>query len=75
MLHGPGIGDNCRGLAVLTAIARAMRDACVVTPGTMTFVGNVGEEGLGDLRGVKALVNVRTLKGEVDSSSQSMAAA
>ncbi len=63
--HGPGISDNCRGLAVLTAIARAMRDARVVTPGTITFVANVGEEGLGDLRGVKALFG-ETLKGQVD---------
>ena len=65
VLRGPGIGDNCRGLAVLTAIARAMRDARVETPGTITFVANVGEEGLGDLRGVKALFG-DTLKGQVD---------
>ena len=65
VLRGPGIGDNCRGLAVLTAIARAMRDARVDTPGTITFVANVGEEGLGDLRGVKALFG-DTLKGQVD---------
>lgn len=54
-LHGPGIGDNCRGLAVLLAVARALDKAGVETPGTLTFVGTVGEEGLGDLRGVKAL--------------------
>lgn len=54
-LSGPGIGDNCRGLAVLVAIARAMDRAQVQTPGTVTFVANVGEEGLGDLRGVKEL--------------------
>jgi acetylornithine deacetylase/succinyl-diaminopimelate desuccinylase-like protein len=54
-LRGPGIGDNCRGLAVLVAIARAMRASGVRTAGTVTFVANVGEEGLGDLRGVKAL--------------------
>ncbi len=65
VLRGPGVGDNCRGLAVLTAIARALRDARVDTPGTITFVANVGEEGLGDLRGVKALFG-DTLKGQVD---------
>ena len=54
-LMGPGIGDNCRGLAVLVAIARALAQAQVQTPGTITFVANVGEEGLGDLRGVKEL--------------------
>jgi tripeptide aminopeptidase len=57
-LRAPGIGDNCRGLAVLVAVARALRDAGVRTHGTVTFVANVGEEGLGDLRGVKALFGV-----------------
>jgi acetylornithine deacetylase/succinyl-diaminopimelate desuccinylase-like protein len=55
MLRGPGISDNCRGLAVLVAIARALNAGRVRTPGSVTFVANVGEEGLGDLRGVKAL--------------------
>jgi acetylornithine deacetylase/succinyl-diaminopimelate desuccinylase-like protein len=54
-LGGPGIGDNCRGLAVLVAIARSLAQARVETAGTVTFVANVGEEGLGDLRGVKEL--------------------
>jgi tripeptide aminopeptidase len=65
VLKGPGIGDDCRGLAVLLAVVRAMNSANVVTPGTITFVGTVGEEGLGDLRGVKALFN-ETLKGQID---------
>src|SRR5476649_2422663 len=43
ILRGPGIGDDCRGLAELVAIARLMRDANVQTPGTITFVANVGE--------------------------------
>ena len=64
-LRGPGIGDNCRGLAVLVAVARAMRQADVQTPGTVTFVANVGEEGLGDLRGMKALFS-ETLSGQID---------
>ncbi|MEX2081833.1 MAG: M20/M25/M40 family metallo-hydrolase, partial [Dehalococcoidia bacterium] len=65
ILRGPGIGDNCRGLAVLVAIARALAEAKVETPGPITFVANVGEEGLGDLRGVKALFGA-TLKGRID---------
>ncbi len=65
VLKGPGIGDDCRGLAVLLAVVRAMNSANVMTPGTITFVGTVGEEGLGDLRGVKALFN-ETLKGQID---------
>jgi len=65
ILHGPGIGDNCRGLAELVAVIRLMRDARIATPGTITFVADVGEEGLGDLRGMKTLFG-ETLKGEVD---------
>ncbi|HEY6361972.1 MAG TPA: M20/M25/M40 family metallo-hydrolase [Vicinamibacterales bacterium] len=65
ILKGPGIGDDCRGLAVLLAVVRALDRAGVTTPGTITFVGTVGEEGLGDLRGVKALFN-ETLKGQID---------
>ena len=51
VLKGPGIGDDCRGLAVMVAIVREMKKANVKTPGSITFVANVGEEGLGDLRG------------------------
>ena len=65
VLHGPGIGDDCRGLAVLVASVREMKKAKVQVPGTITFVANVGEEGLGDLRGVKELFNT-TLKDQID---------
>lgn len=62
-LKGPGITDDCRGLAVVLGVIRALRDAQVTTPGTITFVGTVGEEGLGDLRGVKHLFGPQGLKG------------
>jgi hypothetical protein len=65
LLKGPGIGDDCRGLAVMVAIVREMKKANVKTPGSITFVANVGEEGLGDLRGVKELFKV-TLKDQID---------
>ena len=64
-LKGPGIGDDCRGLAVLIGVIRAMNEGNVVTQGPITFVANVGEEGLGDLRGTRALFN-DSLKGEID---------
>ena len=64
-LKGPGIGDDCRGLAVLIGVIRAMNEAEVVTEGPITFVANVGEEGLGDLRGTRALF-AETLKGRID---------
>lgn len=54
-LHGPGITDDCRGLGVLLGVIRALQEARIQTPGRITFVGTVGEEGLGDLRGVKHL--------------------
>jgi tripeptide aminopeptidase len=65
VLRGPGIGDDCRGLAVILGVIRALAKGGVQTPGSITFVGTVGEEGLGDLRGVKALFR-DTLKGQVD---------
>ena len=54
-LRGPGIGDDCRGLAVILAVAKAMMASNVRTNGTVYFVANVGEEGPGNLRGVKHL--------------------
>jgi acetylornithine deacetylase/succinyl-diaminopimelate desuccinylase-like protein len=65
MLRAPGIGDDCRGLTVVLAVARAMVKANIQTPGTITFVGTVGEEGLGDLRGVKYLFR-EGMKGQID---------
>ena len=63
---GPGIADDCRGLAVLIGVIRALDEAKIVTPGTITFAANVGEEGLGDLRGVKHMFDV-SLKGKIDN--------
>jgi tripeptide aminopeptidase len=54
-LRAPGIADNCRGLAALLALARALRAADVRTRRRVVFVATVGEEGAGDLRGVKRL--------------------
>jgi acetylornithine deacetylase/succinyl-diaminopimelate desuccinylase-like protein len=51
----PGIGDDCRGLATILAVAKALGSAKVALPGTILFVANVGEEGPGNLRGVRAI--------------------
>ena len=64
LLRGPGIGDDCRGLAVLLAVARALDDAQIRTRGTVLFVGTVGEEGAGNLRGVRHLFETE-LRGRV----------
>jgi di/tripeptidase len=55
VLKAPGIGDDSRGLAVLLAIVRAMDAAEIETNSDILFIGNVGEEGQGDLRGMKYL--------------------
>ena len=65
VLKGPGIGDDCRGLVTMLGVIKALDDAKVQTPGTITFAADVGEEGLGDLRGTKELFGT-TLKGEID---------
>ncbi len=65
-LKGLGIGDNCRGLAIVLAIARAFQQAKVEFPATVMFVATVGEEGQGDLRGVRYLFEKSELKNKVD---------
>ena len=52
-LLAPGIADDTRGLVVVLAVLRAMEEAGVETDADIHFVGVVGEEGLGDLRGMK----------------------
>ncbi|MGH9937633.1 MAG: M20/M25/M40 family metallo-hydrolase [Blastocatellia bacterium] len=64
IISGPGIGDDCRGLGVILAVARALNEAKIETEGKILFVANVGEEGLGDLRGVRHLFN-NELKGKI----------
>ncbi len=54
-LSAPGIGDDTRALAVILAIVRALDEAAVQTKSDILFIGNVGEEGPGDLRGMKYL--------------------
>jgi len=54
-LWAPGISDDGRGLVTVLAVARAMNEANLRTDGDILFIGNVGEEGLGDLRGMKHL--------------------
>ncbi len=53
--RAPGIGDNCSGLRALLQILRMFNDQKIETEGDILFVGTVGEEGNGDIRGSKAL--------------------
>jgi acetylornithine deacetylase/succinyl-diaminopimelate desuccinylase-like protein len=54
-LFAPGIGDDTRSLAVLLAWQRAMDAAGIRTQADILFVADVGEEGAGDLRGMRHL--------------------
>jgi tripeptide aminopeptidase len=56
-LLAPGISDNGTGLAALVALSKAFRDAKIKTNKTILFVADVGEEGEGNLRGMRALVD------------------
>jgi len=61
-IYGPGVSDNGAGLTALLAIASAMR-TCVVKPSVpVLFIGNVGEEGEGDLRGMRHIFSASPYK-------------
>jgi acetylornithine deacetylase/succinyl-diaminopimelate desuccinylase-like protein len=66
-LAAPGIGDNSRSLAVLLAMVRAFNSANIQTASDILFVGNVGEEGPGDLRGIKHLFQSGPYKDRIKS--------
>jgi tripeptide aminopeptidase len=56
-MSGPGISDNGTGLAALIALARAMHAAKIKPRRTILFAADVGEEGEGNLRGMRVLVD------------------
>ena len=60
VLTGPGIGDDCRGLAVVLTVARVLAESPVETDATIVFVATVGEEGPGNLRGVRHLFDAKS---------------
>jgi tripeptide aminopeptidase len=55
VILAPGIGDDSRGLAALLSLIKSINANAIATVGDVMFVGTVGEEELGNLRGVKAL--------------------
>ena len=65
-MKAPGIGDDCRGLAVILSVAKAMQGARLPNVGTILFVGTVGEEGPGNLRGVRYLFTKSDLRKSID---------
>ena len=66
-LMAPGVGDDTRSLATLLAYMRALDAAKIRTKADILFVGNVGEEGAGDLRGTRYLFNTGKYKGRISA--------
>jgi tripeptide aminopeptidase len=66
-LMAPGIGDDTRSLATLLAYLRALDAAGIRTKADILFVGNVGEEGPGDLRGIRYLFNKSAYAGRISA--------
>ncbi|MDW8315735.1 MAG: M20/M25/M40 family metallo-hydrolase [Rhodovarius sp.] len=66
-LFAPGIGDDTRSLAVNLAFLRAMDAAGIRTRWDILFVGDVGEEGAGDLRGIRHLFTAGRHAGRIDA--------
>jgi acetylornithine deacetylase/succinyl-diaminopimelate desuccinylase-like protein len=56
-VYGPGLGDNSLGVAALFGLLWSLRERNIELAGDVWFVANVCEEGLGDLRGMKAVVD------------------
>jgi acetylornithine deacetylase/succinyl-diaminopimelate desuccinylase-like protein len=59
MLRAPGISDDSAGLAALLLLCRAFLQTKTIDRGTLTVLATVGEEGLGDLRGVRHFFDSR----------------
>jgi acetylornithine deacetylase/succinyl-diaminopimelate desuccinylase-like protein len=64
-LTAPGACDNGAGVAGMLAIARVLVEAQVELAGSLIFIGNVGEEGEGNLRGVRHLYSQSALAGRI----------
>lgn len=66
-LLAPGIADDCCGLVALTTIAAALQSGSIETDGTILFVATVGEEGEGNLRGVRHLLTTPNWGNRIDA--------
>ncbi|HEV7218468.1 MAG TPA: M20/M25/M40 family metallo-hydrolase [Terriglobales bacterium] len=64
-LYGPGVSDNGAGVSALLGIAGALRSAGISNQSPILFVGNVGEEGEGDLRGIRHIFSDSPCKGSI----------
>src|SRR5437764_11323406 len=66
-LYGPGISDNAAGVTALLAIAAAIENFSLPHEVSLLFIGNVGEEGEGDLRGMRYIFSESEWKASITS--------
>ena len=67
-LHGPGISDNAAGVIAMLALANAMKENKLRPSAPIVFIGNVGEEGEGNLRGVRHIFEETRWKESIEFS-------
>jgi len=72
ILYAPGIGDDTRGLAEVLAVVRALHASKIPNIGDIIIGGTVGEEGAGDLRGVKAFFDENKVDGYISIDGPDM---
>lgn len=66
-MFAPGVADDGCGLAALIALARVFDECDIETEGSLLFVGTVGEEGEGNLRGARHLLTAGEWAGQIDA--------
>ncbi|HEY1938184.1 MAG TPA: M20/M25/M40 family metallo-hydrolase [Candidatus Angelobacter sp.] len=66
-LYGPGVSDNAAGVVALLAIATALKRTMVKPSTNVVFIGNVGEEGEGNLRGMRHLFSMPRWRDAIQS--------
>jgi tripeptide aminopeptidase len=64
-LYGPGVSDNGAGTAALLAVAAALQSSKIALASPLLFIGNVGEEGEGDLRGMRHIFSLSQWKDSI----------
>jgi tripeptide aminopeptidase len=67
-IYGPGVSDNAAGITAMLAVAGTLRDAQIRCESDVVFIGNVGEEGEGDLRGMRYLFEDRRWRQRIGST-------
>jgi acetylornithine deacetylase/succinyl-diaminopimelate desuccinylase-like protein len=66
-LHGPGISDNAAGVTAILAVASALKRSQLELGRNVVFIGNVGEEGEGNLRGMRHIFSSPRWKDSIPS--------